>query len=275
MTTVHGKTVFITGAGSGIGYQTAVAFSNAGARIVATDIDESGLKQLEQDLSARGGKCRTAILNVTDEAATKTLAGALLSDGWLPDIVVNNAGIAYIVPFVETDMDVWRRTFEVNVVGVAIGSRVFASIWQSRNMSGHIVNIASMASVTPQPSLSAYAASKYAVEGLCEVLAMELEASDIKVTCVHPGVINTPIVQNVNQMRVPKEQFEKIRDHYIQDGITPDVVANAILDGVQKEKTNIFVGPMTGQIAFLRRLLPRTWFRSIVKSAAKRIGYMA
>jgi NAD(P)-dependent dehydrogenase (short-subunit alcohol dehydrogenase family) len=269
-----GESVFITGAGSGIGYAIALAFAEAGADIIATDVNSDGLDALRPDVERHGVKCRVAILNVADELAFQALADQLAADKILPDIVVNNAGIAYLDSFANTTSEQWRRTLDVNVLGVVYGSRIFINLWQQAGRGGYVVNIASGASVTPVPNMAAYAASKYAVEGLCEVIAMELSGSEIHVSCVHPGVINTSIVQHNDMMAVPAEQVERIQRHYVEHGDAPSVVANAILKGVRQRKGNIFVGPGTTAAPLLKRLLPRTLFRTLLRSEARKIGYL-
>ena len=172
--TIKGRTVFITGAASGIGFEVALAFAREGAAIVATDVVQAGLDNLRPEVEKLGVAFRDALLDVSDEAAFEALAAQLAEEGQLPDIVVNNAGIGYMNPFLDTTPEQWRRTLDINVLGVAWGSRVFVRLWQERGIAGHLVNIASGASVTPMPNMAAYAASQYAVEGLCEVLQMEL-----------------------------------------------------------------------------------------------------
>ncbi len=269
-----GKTVFVTGAGSGIGYATALAFSIAGANIVATDIVQQGLDNLGQELSSRGVKHRLEILNVGDEQAFQTLADQLVADNWLPDIVLNNAGIAYLDSFVNTSGDQWRRTLDVNLLGVAYGSRIFIQHWQENGIAGHLVNVASGAAVSPMPNMAAYAATKYAVDGLCEVIAMELSDSDIQVSCVYPGVINTAIVQHNDMMAIPREQIERLQQHYIEKGDSPDVVAQAIVKGVSAGHSYIFTGPGTTVAPLLKRFLPRGTYRNVLRKLAKGIGYL-
>jgi NAD(P)-dependent dehydrogenase (short-subunit alcohol dehydrogenase family) len=269
-----GKSAFITGAGSGIGYEVALVFARAGADIVATDVNQEGLDKLRPEVERYGVKYRSDILNVADEQAFQKLAEQLAAEGSLPDIVVNNAGIAFLDTFANTSSEQWRLTLDVNVLGVAWGSRIFINLWQQAGKPGHLVNIASGASVSPVPNMAAYAASKYAVEGLCEVIAMELAGSNIHVSCVHPGVINTAIVQHNEKMAMPAEQVERLQRHYIEKGDHPSVEADAILKGVKKNKGNIFVGPGTTMAPIMKRLLPRRLFRAVLRSEARKIGYL-
>jgi NAD(P)-dependent dehydrogenase (short-subunit alcohol dehydrogenase family) len=269
-----GKSVFITGAGSGIGYAIALAFAAAGADIIATDVSQEGLDRLRPEVESLGVKCRLEILNVADEQAFQALADQLANDNSLPNIVINNAGIAYVDSFVNTTHEQWRRTLDVNVLGVVSGSRIFAQLWLAAGKPGHLVNIASGASVTPVPNMAAYAASKYAVEGLCEVMAMELDDSNIHVSCVHPGIIKTTILQHNDRMAIPAEQLQRLQQYYIDNGVAPSVVAQDILNGIKKKKSNIFTGPGTTVAPFLKRFMSRSLFRSLLRSEARKIGYL-
>jgi NAD(P)-dependent dehydrogenase (short-subunit alcohol dehydrogenase family) len=268
-----GKSVFITGAGSGIGYETALAFARAGADIIATDVTPDGLEQLRPAVEALGAGCATEILNVAEEQAFQSLVDQYAAQGKLPDIVINNAGIAFLDSFAHTPTEAWRRTLDVNVFGVVFGSRIFINLWQQAGRPGHVVNVGSGASITPMPNMSAYAASKYAVEGLCEVMAMELSGSDIHVTCVHPGVINTAIVRHDERVDIPAEQIARLQRHYQDHGVHPSVVADAIVKGVAAKKGTVLVGPGTTQGPLLKRLLSRRLFRKLMLGEAGKIGY--
>lgn len=269
-----GKTVFITGAGSGIGYATALAFAAAGAAIVATDINQTGLDTLQNEMAALGASYRSEVLNVADAEAFEKLAERLNQEGSLPDIVINNAGIAYLDSFVNTTNEQWRRTLEINVLGVATGCRVFAKLWLQTGVAGYLVNIASGAAVSPMPNMAAYAASKYAVDGLCDVIALELAGSNIMVSCVYPGVINTAIVQHNDMMSISAEQVSRLQRHYVEHGVPPAVVATDILKGVSEGKARIATGPGTLLPPLMKRSLPRALFHKILLNAARKVGYL-
>lgn len=273
-TEFSGKKVFITGAGSGIGYQTALAFAGCGADIIATDVNIAGLEQLKLEIEQTGRHCYCHPLDVTDEPGYQALADELETSGLLPDIVINNAGLGIISPFLDTTTADWRLTLDVNVMGVALGCRLFSILWIKQGMPGHLVNVSSMAAFGPPANLSAYVASKYAVEGFCEVLAMELEQHNIAVSCVHPGVINTAIVQDNSRIKFPPDQIERLQRHYAEHGVHPRVVAQDILNGVHNKAGTILSGKDVGKIALLKRLLPRKTFRRVLISASRKIGYL-
>jgi len=268
------KSVFITGAGSGIGYETALAFAREGATIIGTDINQASLDALKAQIEGIGVTCHAHPLDVADETAYQALVNHLDASNLVPDIVVNNAGIGVIRPFLETTSADWQLTLNVNILGVVLGCRLFSSIWQQRGMPGHLVNISSMAAYTPLGNLSAYVASKYAVEGLSDVLAMELQELDINVSCVHPGVINTAIVHQEEMVSIDPAQLKRLQRHYVEEGVHPRVVADDIVRGVQKKTGTILSGRHVGVIALLKRLLPRKLYRTLLISNGRKIGYL-
>lgn len=269
-----GKKVFITGAGSGIGYQTALVFAEQGADVVATDVNMTGLEQLKPEVEKLGRQCHTHRLDVADEAAYQALVEQLEASDQIPDIVVNNAGLGIMAPFLETTTADWKLTLDVNVMGVALGCRLFASLWQRRGLPGHLVNVSSMASIAPPANLSAYVASKYAVEGLSEVLAMEFLGSSIAISCLHPGVINTAIVQDNSRSKFAPEETARLQRYYQEQGVHPRVVAEDIANGVLNKKGTILSGKGVGKVALMKRLLPRTSFRKLLIDAARGMGYL-
>jgi NAD(P)-dependent dehydrogenase (short-subunit alcohol dehydrogenase family) len=271
---LEGKRVFITGAASGIGYEMALAFAREGADIIAADLQQEGLAELAPKIEAIGRKCRQVTLDVTDEAAYANLFSDLIADGEMPDIVINNAGIGVMGSFLETDNGLWKRVLDINVIGVVNGCRAFLTAIGESNKPGLLINVASAASLSPMPNMSAYAASKYAVEGLSEVLAMELADGQIDVMCVHPGVINTAIVKHPELTRVPAEQLARLQAFYAANGDTPASVAQAVVAGVKSGSGTVFAGSGVGMTGLLKRLLSRFRFRRLLISKAREIGYL-
>lgn len=268
------RTVFITGAGSGIGYQAALVFAEGGANIIATDVNMAGLERLRPEVEQLGRQCHIHSLDVTDEPAYQMLAEHLEASGLIPDIVVNNAGLGIMSRFLDSTTADWQLTLNVNVMGVVFGCRLFATMWQRRGMGGHLVNVSSMASLAPPANLSAYVASKYAVEGLSEVLAMEFRGSGIAISCVHPGVINTAIVQDASRMKMAPGEIARLQRHYAEKGVHPRVVAEDIASGVRRGKGTILSGKGVASVALLKRLLPRGMFRGMLIDASRKMGYL-
>ncbi len=272
---IRGKQVFITGAGAGIGYETALAFARADAQVIATDVDQAGLADLAAAAAATGQVIRTERLDVTDRAAYAALAARLSAEGADPDILVNNAGVAFIGGFFDTPPEVWDRLIRINVMGVVNGCQLFGPAMAAAG-HGVIVNVASAASAGPPPNLSAYAATKFAVEGLSDVLAMELQARGVRVISIHPGVIDTAIVRDEKGISptISEAQIQALQHHYRTKGCHPSVVAQGILDGVRRGRDKVFVGPVAQTSAWLRRFAPTRLKRTLTLQNSREIGYL-
>jgi len=270
------KRVLITGAGSGIGYEIALAFARAGCRIIATDIQQQALEALQQQLESQGADCTIHLLDVTDQAAWTALAEKLATATQVPDILVNNAGIAYMAGILETSPEMLDRTLAINIKGVVYGCQAFIPLMKDSDTPKQIVNIASTASKTPAPNMSAYAASKFAVEGLSDVIAMELHYTKIKVLCVHPGVIDTAIVKNRNMIGVTfsDEQISKLQHYFTSKGCHPSVVAADIVGAVKKGQAALHTGPRALSGGLMSRLLPKRLLRGLIVKVAPKLGYL-
>lgn len=187
------RTVLITGCASGIGRHLAGCFAAVGEQVLATDVNEAGLRQAAaEDLWPRDNvECRTMDVTSAD-AWQETIYHATKTHGSL-DIVLNVAG--YLKPGWLKDLDPGEidRHFDVNVKGVALGSMLSAQVMTEQGR-GHIINIASLAGLAPIPGLGLYSASKYAVRSLSLSLAAEVKASGVAVTVVCPDAVNTAML---------------------------------------------------------------------------------
>lgn len=275
MHSLKNKTVFITGAGGGIGRECAIAFADAGAEVILTDISAEAVAALATELSAKGTRCHHFALDVADANAYAQLSESIIESIGCPDILINNAGIGFIGNIANTTTDIWQRTLDINLMGVVNGCKAFASPMQQSGKKAHIVNVSSMSTKSVMPNLSAYVASKYAVEGFSEVLAMELHDSQITVTCVHPAVINTAIVHHEKMVaeHISTEQIDRLQHYYQTKGCAPSVVAEDILNAVIKDTAVLYTGPMAVFTALLYRLLPKTLLRRLMLKMAKEVGY--
>lgn len=234
--------VSVTGAGSGIGRETALAFAREGAELVVSDIDEVGLKETAGRIAALGSVAHSYPLDVSDAEAVERFAEEVCAAHGVPDIVVNNAGIGVAGAFLDTPAEQFDKVLDVNLGGVVNGCRAFARRLVERGTGGHIVNVASMAAYAPLQSLNAYCTSKAAVYMFSDCLRAELDSAGIGLTTICPGVVNTNIVSATNfhapdgkRAAVPgrRAQLEKMFD---MRRYPPDKVAKAIVSAVKKNK---------------------------------------
>jgi NAD(P)-dependent dehydrogenase (short-subunit alcohol dehydrogenase family) len=270
---LRGKQVLVTGASSGIGYETALAFASRGASLILVDINASALEAAAEAVQALGVKCLTWTVDVSDAQAVSELAEAVHGAVGALDVLVNNAGIAFLGSFLETPPQVWRRILDVNVMGVIHGCHAFLPRMLAAGGARHVVNVASAAGLAPSYQMSAYAASKHAVVGLTETMAMELSGSAVGVSVICPGIINTPIARpgsaNVGKS-VTADQLERIASFYRTKGAHPRLVAASIVAAVRTGKGIVLVGPIARLVYCLRRI-SRSLLMKAMLAEAKRI----
>jgi len=270
-----GRWVLVTGAASGIGYETALAFGREGADIVAVDLDEARLTATSRAIEELGRRCLTFTCDVSDAVAVGVMAAEAAAAIGSPDVVVNNAGIGYLGPFIDTPLSAWNQVIGVNLMGVVNVSRAFLPGMVAADGARHLVNIASAAGLHAVPNLSAYSASKHAVLGLSDALAMELHQTNVTVTVVCPGIINTPIVRNHLAVApgVPAAALDKLDKQYAARGVHPEVVGKRIVRAVRRGEDIVLVGPSAASVFHIRRLSRRLLRRGSL-SGARAIGYL-
>ncbi|OBA80410.1 short chain dehydrogenase [Mycobacterium sp. 1164966.3] len=255
--------VSITGAGSGIGRETAFAFVREGAEVVVSDIDQAAVKETAAEIAARGGVAHPYVLDVSDANAVEAFAERVTAEHGLPDIVVNNAGIGHAGRFLDTPAEQFDRVLEVNLGGVVNGCRSFARRLVERGTGGYIVNVSSMAAYAPLQSLNAYCTAKAASFMFSDCLRAELDAAGVGLTTICPGVINTNIISNT-RFDAPVDRDDRVDDRRGQlnnmFGVRrygPDKVADAILSSVKKKKPIRPVSPEAYALYGLSRFLPQ------------------
>ena len=234
--------VSVTGAGSGIGRETALAFAREGAELVISDIDEATVKETAAQIAARGGVAHAYTLDVSDADAVEQFAEQVSAEHGVPDIVVNNAGVGQAGLFLDTPREEFDRVLATNFGGVVNCCRSFGRRLVDRGTGGHIVNISSMAAYSPQQSMNAYSTSKAAVFMFGDCLRAELDQAGVGLTTVCPGLINTNIV-HTTRFDVPDGKQAKvearraqIKKAFAARRYGPDKVAKAIVSAVKKNK---------------------------------------
>ena len=263
MTSFGDTLVSVTGAGSGIGRETALAFAAEGAEVVVSDVDEAGVKETAAMVTARGGVAHPYVLDVSDAAAVEAFADRVCAEHGVPDVVVNNAGIGHAGSFLDTPAEQWDRVLDVNLGGVVNGCRAFAPRLVERGTGGHVVNVSSMAAYAPLQAMNAYCTSKAAVYMFSDCLRAELDAAGIGLTTICPGVINTNIVHatrfdapagRAGQVAGRRKQLEAL---FAARRYGPDKVAKAILSSVRKDKAMRPVAPEAYLLYGTSRIAPQ------------------
>ncbi|MVU83725.1 SDR family oxidoreductase [Nocardia sp. ET3-3] len=257
--------VVVTGAGSGIGRETARAFAREGAEVVVSDIDLAAARETAALIARSGGTAHPYALDVADEAAVRAHAEEVAAVHGVPDVVVNNAGVGQAAPFLDTPPESFERVLDINFFGVVHGSRAFGHLMSDRGLGGHIVNVSSMAAYTPQQGFSAYSTSKAAVFTLSDCLRAELAAEGIGVTTVCPGIVHTNIVRTTEFSAItPEKEHSRQRlfdTLYRLRSYPPSKVATAIVQAVQHNRAVIPVTPEAWAAYYATRLTPPSLLR--------------
>ncbi|MFF2086944.1 SDR family oxidoreductase [Nocardia sp. NPDC058176] len=262
--------VVVTGAGSGIGRETALAFARLGAELVVSDVNELAAKQTAELVAAEGGVAHSYSLDVSSEEAVRAHAEAVIAAHGVPDILINNAGVGQAGSFLDTTSEEFDRVLRINLGGVVNGCRAFGTAMAERGLGGHIVNLASMAAYSPQRDMAAYATSKSAVFMFSDCLRAELADRGISVSTVCPGIVHTNIVATTRISGVSAEEevaaqqkFDKL---YQRRGYTPDKVATQIVKAVRTGRDIVPVTPESWLQYRINRIAP-----GAVRFAARRM----
>lgn len=258
-----GKQVLITGAGSGIGRATALAFAARGASLHLVDISEVGLRQTRLLADKWQAGSATYLADVSDRQAMLNLADRVHHRIDALDVLVNNAGIGSAGRFLETSLDTWDKVIGVNLKGVVHGCHVFLPAMVARGQGGHVVNVASMAAYVASPEMPVYAASKYAVLGLSEALRVDMHAHGIGVSAICPGVINTAIVANTDYQGEMSLARERVIEFYKKRNYPAEKVADAIVRAVQRNIAVLPVSPESWALYYVKRWMPSVMDRAL------------
>ena len=249
---VAGGRVLVTGAGSGIGRATALAFADVGGQVVSVDIDRVAAEKTVTECAERGAAATAHQCDVTDVVAVNELAAAIEP----VDVLVNNAGVGLTGRMLATTVDDWRWIRAVNLDGVMHVLYAFAPAMIAR-CRGHVVNVSSGLGYTPRATEPAYVATKAAVLALSQCLRADWAQHGVGVTAVCPGVINTPIVTNTRyrgRRADPKQQAQIER--MFRRGHKPERVARAIVRAVERDRAVVPVGIEAHVGWWLHRLAP-------------------
>lgn len=254
---VSGKVVVITGAGSGIGRALAVNLAARGARLAISDIDVDGLDGTAVLCEAIGAEVRVDRLDVTERAAVLAYAEEIRAHFGTVNQIYNNAGIAHYGEVERESFKDIERLLDVNFWGaVNMTKALLPHLIASGD--GHVVTISSLFGLITVPGQSAYNASKFAVRGFTEALRQEMLVAKhpVRVTCVHPGGIKTAVARNataaagLDPAALARNFDRRLALH------SPTMAAAAIIDGVGRHRARIVVGAEAKALDWLARLTP-------------------
>lgn len=240
-----GKLAVITGAGSGIGRETAYALAGLGCEVVLADIDVASAEETAAECKASGVLTTVYELDVASTDAVNQFAEDVRRTHGVADIVVNNAGIAVAGSALAATEEQVDRILAINLRGVIAGSRAFGRQMVERGTGGHIVNLSSASAFTPQRDMALYSATKAAVLMFCESLRAELASHKIGVTAICPGIVHTNITSSTEIVGTDDADGtrQRIDDFYAKRGFTPDKVARDVVKAILANRAVVPVTP--------------------------------
>ncbi|MBI4174477.1 MAG: SDR family oxidoreductase [Candidatus Aenigmarchaeota archaeon] len=221
---IENKVVVITGSSSGLGMEMAKVLSTKNNKIIICSRDESGLKNVCEEIAQKGGKCSYYKVDVTNRLQVSEFINKILKSDGKIDILINNAGYASRLNKLEDiSYEDLEKNFETNIYSIfSILKCVVPAMKKQKN--GMIINVSSMAGKRGVPNLSAYSASKFAVVGLTQSLAKELKDTNILSITLCPGGMNTPMRAKLFGL----EEAQKQQDTRFVAEVVRDIIVNKI-----------------------------------------------
>ncbi|HEX3945150.1 MAG TPA: SDR family NAD(P)-dependent oxidoreductase [Rhizomicrobium sp.] len=252
ITEFRGKTAFITGAASGIGFGMARAFGRAGMNIVVADIDKKAATSAVEKLAGEQIKATAIFCDVSERNSVRGAALEAVAAFGKVHIVCNNAGVAVGGQIGTVGERDWDWILDVNLKGVVHGTEAFMPLIASHGEGGHIINTASMAGMISPPGLEPYSATKFAVVAMSEGWFLQLAPLNIGVSVLCPGFVRTRIHESG---RGRQDKYGGQDDdpgvaatleaaaQQVLSGIDPEIVGERVLEAVKAGELYIFTHP--------------------------------
>jgi NAD(P)-dependent dehydrogenase (short-subunit alcohol dehydrogenase family) len=248
------KVAVITGGASGIGRGTALAMARAGADVVLADVNDQRLEEAQSDLAALGRRAISVHCDVSLDSDVERLAKVSLAEMGRADILMNNAGVVLRGALEQISMADWEWSFSINVLGVIRGIRAFLPHMLERG-SGYVVNTASIAGLVALTGEGApYVASKFAVVGLSEALALYARSKGVGVSVLCPGSVDTNLHESGRTIGLTPESAlaeTAVAATIHSELMTPAQVGNIVVEAVRQER--FFILPDEPQHAIIVR----------------------
>ena len=264
MASINGKTIWVTGASSGIGKSLVMALSTYSCNLIISSRRKDELMKVKE-LCGGGDNISILPLDLKNHEETLNLAQKAISFYGKVDILVNNAGISQRSLIKDTKLEVYEQLMDINYLGTVALSKAILPHFIA-NKSGHFVTVTSLMGKFGSPYRSGYCGAKHALHGFFDVMRMEHEKDGIKVTMVCPGFVQTNVAKNA----LTADGSPQINDDIAtQNGITPELAAKKIIFAIEKEKFEVYVGGKEIKGVYLKRFFPKLLHKTVLKSQVR------
>ncbi|MCB1176921.1 MAG: SDR family oxidoreductase, partial [Leptospiraceae bacterium] len=249
MKTFKNRVAIITGAASGIGLAIARNLCSKGCKLALSDINPTTLEVAKSELSHET-EVHSSVLDVSDKNAWVDYTKEVISHFGKAHILVNNAGTVYFNTVEDTSIEDYEKMMNIHFGGVMYGTKNFLPYMQKED-EAHIVNLSSVAGLLGFPETSAYCAAKFAIRGFTESLRNEMSDTNVGVSSIHPGVVNTNILEATMTTNSSKQLFgfsfngkSDIENLMSKAALTSaEKAAEMIVDGIKNNTARVLIGP--------------------------------
>lgn len=207
---LSGKVVLVTGGGTGIGQETAIALAKAGAKVAVVGRRTNKLEETVKAIKDSAGTAMATTMDVSDPKSIKHGLQAIQLELGTVDVLINNAGVESEHTLAQTDEEEWDRVLGVNLIGPWRLAKELLEAWSNESQSGNIINIGSITGLAPQKGLASYAISKAAILHMTKIMALEWARYGIRVNAIAPGYFRTDMSEKFLDLPVGQSLIKNI-----------------------------------------------------------------
>ncbi len=261
---IDGKTIWITGASSGIGEALTYALEKKNCKLIISSRKQNELERVKNNCENKEN-IKILLLDLTqfDEMPKITKEAISAFNGI--DLLVNNAGISQRSLIVNTDLGVYKKLMDINYLGTIALTKALLPHFIQRQ-KGHYATISSLMGKFGSPFRSGYCGAKHALHGFFDVLRMEHEKDGISVTMVCPGFINTNVAKNA---LTGDGSSQNTNDKATQNGLSTSVFAKKMISALERKKFEVYIGRKETMAVYLKRFFPKLLHKVVLKSEVR------